>query len=83
MLHILRTAEQIPGKWVLLPAGHFVSRLQIIHGIPFSYQPPPRTIVPHAAGLKGQGTRYGGIQKSGQWKQGCMYLLNFPQQSNL
>lgn len=40
-------------------AGHLVSRLQIIHGIAFSYQPPPRTIVPHAAGLKGQGNRWG------------------------
>ena len=32
-------------------------RVQMIQGIPFSYQPPPRTIVPHAAGLKGQGSR--------------------------
>lgn len=37
--------------------GQFVPRVQMIRGIPFSYQPPPRTIVPHAAGLKGQGTR--------------------------
>jgi hypothetical protein len=34
-----------------------VPRVQMIRGIPFSYQPPPRTIVPHAAGLKGQGGR--------------------------
>ncbi|CAL8466653.1 g6189 [Coccomyxa elongata] len=45
------------ARYKELCEGHFVSRLQIIHGIPFSYQPPPRTIVPHAAGLKGQGTR--------------------------
>lgn len=32
-----------------------MARLQVIHGIPFSYQPPPRTVVPHAAGLRGQG----------------------------
>ncbi|BDA41063.1 hypothetical protein COCOBI_01-7180 [Coccomyxa sp. Obi] len=50
---IARYKELCEGAY----SGHFVSRLQIIHGIPFSYQPPPRTIVPHAAGLKGQGTR--------------------------
>ena len=32
-------------------------RIQVIRGICFSYQPPPRTIVPHAASLKGQGSR--------------------------
>ena len=38
-------------------AGQCVSSTQRMHGIDFSYQPPPRTIVPHAAGLKGQSHR--------------------------
>jgi len=38
-------------------AGQCVSSTQRIHGIDFSYQPPPRTVVPHAAGLKGQSHR--------------------------
>ena len=38
-------------------AGECVSRTQTIHGIDFSYQPPPRTVVPYAAALKGQGSR--------------------------
>lgn len=38
-------------------AGQYVPRVQVIRGICFSYQPPPRTIVPHAASLKGQGSR--------------------------
>ena len=32
-------------------------RMQTIRGIAFSYQPPPRNIVPYAAALKGQSTR--------------------------
>ena len=31
--------------------------MQIVRGIAFSYQPPPRNIVPYAAALKGQSTR--------------------------
>lgn len=31
--------------------------MQTIRGIAFSYQPPPRNIVPYAAALKGQSTR--------------------------
>ena len=38
-------------------AGQCVSNVQKIHSIDFSYQPPPRTVVPHAAGLKGQSHR--------------------------
>ena len=40
-------------------AGQCVSNVQKIHSIDFSYQPPPRTVVPHAAGLKGQSHRQG------------------------
>ncbi|KAK9831875.1 hypothetical protein WJX81_004387 [Elliptochloris bilobata] len=37
--------------------GQYVPRMQTIRGIAFSYQPPPRNIVPYAAALKGQSTR--------------------------
>ena len=39
-------------------AGQCVSPIQRLHDIDFSYQPPPRTVVPHAAGLKGQSHRW-------------------------
>ena len=35
-----------------------MSRTQTVHGINFSYQPPPRNVVPYAAALKGQGSRW-------------------------
>ena len=35
-------------------AGKSVSRIQHVGGVDFSYQPPPRNIVPYAASLKGQ-----------------------------
>ena len=38
-------------------AGQSVSRIQHVGGVDFSYQPPPRNIVPYAASLKGQGAR--------------------------
>ena len=38
-------------------AGQYVARMQLVRGIAFSYQPPPRNIVPYAAALKGQSTR--------------------------
>ena len=34
-----------------------MSRTQTVHSINFSYQPPPRNVVPYAAALKGQGSR--------------------------
>ena len=40
-------------------AGQYVPRMQTIRGMAFSYQPPPRNIVPYAAALKGQSTRCG------------------------
>ena len=43
-------------------AGQYVPRQQIVHGIEFTYQPPPRHIVPQAAALKGQGPRYVKLQ---------------------
>ena len=33
-------------------SGQFVSRIQRIHGVDFTYQPPPRSVVPFAAALK-------------------------------
>lgn len=33
-----------------------MARTQRIGGVDFSYQPPPRHIVPYAASLKGQGS---------------------------
>ena len=38
-------------------AGQFVARIQKVRGVDFSYQPPPRNIVPYAAALKGQHPR--------------------------
>ena len=38
-------------------AGHCVSQVQLIHGVRFLYQPPPRSIVPQAAGLQGRHQR--------------------------
>lgn len=35
-------------------AGHTVARVQRVGGIDFHYQPPPRSVVPFAAALKGQ-----------------------------
>ncbi len=37
--------------------GQFVGRIQKVRGVEFSYQPPPRNIVPYAAALKGQHPR--------------------------
>lgn len=37
-------------------AGQAVPRTQRVAGVDFSYQPPPRHIVPYAAALKGQGS---------------------------
>ena len=42
---------------VACATGQYVPRMQTIRGIAFSYQPPPRNIVPYAAALKGQSTR--------------------------
>ena len=39
-------------------AGQFVARIQKVRGVEFSYQPPPRNIVPYAAALKGQHPRW-------------------------
>ena len=38
-------------------AGQCVARIQKVRGVEFSYQPPPRNIVPYAAALKGQHPR--------------------------
>ena len=38
-------------------AGQFVARIQRVRNVDFSYQPPPRNIVPQAAALKGQHPR--------------------------
>ena len=42
---------------VACATGQYVPRMQTMRGIAFSYQPPPRNIVPYAAALKGQSTR--------------------------
>jgi hypothetical protein len=47
-------------------AGQSVARIQHVSGVDFSYQPPPRNIVPYAASLKGQASaRWGGWQQVG------------------
>lgn len=38
-------------------AGMCVSRVQKVRGVEFSYQPPPRNVVPYAAALKGQNNK--------------------------
>lgn len=38
--------------------GEFVQRLQYIHGVEFSYQPPPKNVVPNAASVNGVGTGF-------------------------
>ena len=52
------------GKPILLDliccrfiAGQSVERVQMVRGIEFCYQPPPRSAVPYAAALKGQNGR--------------------------
>ena len=40
-------------------AGQTVGRVQEVSGVCFSYQPPPRNVVPFAAALKGQSSRCG------------------------
>lgn len=54
--HQLRhcTISEPPLLLLLLLAGQAVQRVQHIDGIDFSYQPPPRNIVPFAASLKSQ-----------------------------
>ena len=58
-----RAGKQVTSRRTRLSAavcaGQSVSRVQVLHGISFSYQPPPRNIVPYAASLKGPGTRSG------------------------
>ena len=34
-------------------AGQAVGRAQLVMGVEFSYQPPPKSVVPFAAALKG------------------------------
>jgi hypothetical protein len=41
-----------PSLALYSTAGHSVSRMQPVSGIDFCYQPPPRSVVPHAAALK-------------------------------
>ncbi|KAK9832981.1 hypothetical protein WJX74_003342 [Apatococcus lobatus] len=48
-----RYKELCEGKY----CGQHVHRSQIVSGVEFSYQPPPRHLVPYAAALKGQGSR--------------------------
>lgn len=38
--------------------GEFVQRLQYIHGVEFSYQPPPKNVVPNAASVNGAGAGF-------------------------
>ena len=35
-------------------SGQAVNRSQTVMGVEFSYQPPPKSVVPYAAALKGQ-----------------------------
>ena len=37
--------------------GTFVNRIQEIHGVEFTYQPPPRSVVPFAAALRTSASR--------------------------
>ncbi|KAL3154371.1 hypothetical protein ABBQ32_013848 [Trebouxia sp. C0010 RCD-2024] len=48
-----RYKELCEGRY----CGQFVARIQKVRGVEFSYQPPPRNIVPYAAALKGQHPR--------------------------
>ncbi|KAL4423797.1 hypothetical protein ABPG75_001098 [Micractinium tetrahymenae] len=45
-----RYKELCEGKY----AGQSVARIQHVSGVEFHYQPPPRSVVPFAASLKGQ-----------------------------
>ncbi|KAK9864635.1 hypothetical protein WJX84_012064 [Apatococcus fuscideae] len=48
-----RYKELCEGRY----CGQHVHRSQIVSAVEFSYQPPPRHLVPYAAALKGQGNR--------------------------
>ena len=48
-------------------AGRTVGRAQEVAGMVFSYQPPPRAVVPHAAALKSGGSGGGGTRSPGLW----------------
>ncbi|GAB4814819.1 hypothetical protein N2152v2_001865 [Parachlorella kessleri] len=54
---VQRYKELCEGKY----AGQSVPRVQHVGGVDFSYQPPPRNIVPYAASLKNQG----GLKRQG------------------
>ena len=51
-IHIRLLTSGVPAA-----AGMCVSRVQKVRGVEFSYQPPPRNVVPYAAALKGENTK--------------------------
>ncbi|KAL0031801.1 hypothetical protein WJX79_008164 [Trebouxia sp. C0005] len=53
-----RYKELCEGRY----CGQFVGRIQKVRGVEFSYQPPPRNIVPYAAALKGQHPRLNRVE---------------------
>ena len=57
MLISMWVFNKLPTSGVPAAAGMCVSRVQKVRGVEFSYQPPPRNVVPYAAALKGQNTK--------------------------
>ncbi|KAL4446280.1 hypothetical protein ABPG77_003087 [Micractinium sp. CCAP 211/92] len=57
-----RYKELCEGKY----AGQSVPRIQHVAGVEFHYQPPPRSVVPFAASLKGQSSGGRGAKAAGR-----------------